>query len=111
MTLRNFLNRRIRHAAVWAILAFTLVWVLSARSFKGIPQHSFTGVAFVVAVFVFLFLSGRARCPKCGEAIGYIDTSEMRKHKKRILSSGLDRCRRCGLNLDEEIPATSTGPS
>jgi hypothetical protein len=61
-------------------------------------RWSFTG-AFICC----LFISSRARCPRCSEVIGYIDTSEMRKHKKRILDAGLDGCRNYGLHLDEQI--------
>jgi hypothetical protein len=65
------------------------------------------GGAFVIALIAFLFVSSRARCPRCSEVIGYIDTSKMRKHKRRILEAGLDRCRSCGLHLDEQIPTAS----
>jgi hypothetical protein len=104
MTLREFLNRRIYRAAICSALAVVVVWAFAIRAPKGSPENYLIGVAFVVGIFAFLFLSSRARCPRCREVIGYIDTSEMRKHKKRILDAGLDRCRNCGLHLDEQIP-------
>jgi hypothetical protein len=104
MTLRQFLNHRIHRAAICSAIAVVVVWAFTIQALKGSPENYLTGVAFVVGVIVFLFLSSRARCPRCREAIGYIDTSEMRKHKKRILDAGLDRCRNCGLHLDEQIP-------
>jgi hypothetical protein len=107
MTLCKFLNRRIYRAAICSAIAVVVAWALTIRAPKGSPENYVMGAAFVVGIFAFLFLSSRARCPRCGEAIGYIDTSEMRKHKKRILDAGLDRCRNCGLHLDERIPPAS----
>jgi hypothetical protein len=104
MTLREFLNRRIRRAAVCSAIALVVVWAFTIRAPRGSPENYLMGAAFVVALIAFLFVSSRARCPRCREAIGYIDTSEMRKYKKRILDAGPDRCRSCGLHLDERVP-------
>jgi uncharacterized protein with PIN domain len=104
MTLREFLKRRICRAAICSAIAVVVVWAFTIRAPKGSPENYVMGVAFVLGIFAFLLLSSRARCPRCKEVIGYIDTSEMRKHKKRILDAGLDRCRNCGLHLDEQIP-------
>ena len=106
MTLREFLNRRGRRAAVCSAIPVIVVWAFAIRAPKGSPENYLMEAAFVVAIVAFLFVSSRARCPRCREAIGYIDTSELRKHKKRILDAGLDRCRSCGLHLDEQIPPT-----
>lgn len=104
MTLREFLNRRIYRAAICSAIPVLVVWAFTIRAPKGSLENYLIGVAFLVGIFALLLLSSRARCRKCGEAIDYIDTSEMRKHKKRILDAGLDRCRNCGLHLDEQIP-------
>ncbi len=104
MTLREFLNRRSRRSAVCLAIAVAFVWAFTFRAPKGSVENYLPGVAFVVALIVHLFVSGRARCPRCRELIGYIDTSQRKKDKKRILESGLDRCRSCGLHLDERIP-------
>jgi uncharacterized protein with PIN domain len=104
MTLREFLNRRIHRAVICSAIAVVVVWAFTIRAPKGSPENYLMGVAFLVGIFAVLFVSSRARCPRCREAIGYIDTSEMRKHRKRILDAGLDRCRNCGLHLDERIP-------
>ena len=104
MTLRELLNRRIYRAALCSALAVGVVWAFALRAPKGSPENYLLGAAFVVGIVAFLFISSRARCPSCRAVIGYIDTSEARKHKKRILDGGLDRCRNCGLHLDEQIP-------
>jgi hypothetical protein len=103
MTLREFLNRRIRRAALCSAIAVLMAWAFTIRAPKGSPENYLMGGVFVVALIAFLFLSSRARCPRCRERLGYVDTSEMRKHKKWILEAGLDRCRSCGLHLDERI--------
>lgn len=106
MTLREFLNRRNNRAAICSAIAVVVAWAFTIRAPKGSPENYLMGVAFVVGISAFLFVSSRARCPRCREAIGYIDTSEMRKHKKRIFDAGLDRCRKCGLHLDEQVRRT-----
>jgi hypothetical protein len=104
MTLRAYLNRRIYRAAILSAIAVVVVWAFTIRAPKGSPENYLMGVAFLVAIFAVAFVSSRARCPRCREAIGYINTSEMREQRKRILDAGLDRCRNCGLHLDERIP-------
>jgi len=104
MTLREFLNRRIFRAVVSSAIAVVLVWAFTHRAPTGSPENDLMGAAFVVAMIAVLFVTHRARCPRCGEAIGYIDTSEMQRYQKRILEAGLDKCGSCGLHLDEQIP-------
>jgi hypothetical protein len=104
MTLREFLNRRMCRIGIFAAIAVALVWSFTIRAPMGSFENYLMGGAFVVGLISFIFVSSRARCPKCGAAIGYIDTSEARKHKKWILDAGLDRCRKCALHLDERIP-------
>ena len=103
MTLREFLNRRIYRAGICSATAVVVIRAFTIRAAKGSPENYLMGVAFVIGIFAFLFLSSRARCPTCTEAIGYIDTSEMRKYKKQILGASFDRCSNCGLHLDERI--------
>lgn len=59
--------------------------------------------AFVAAMIGVPFVTYRARCPRCADAIGYIDTSKMQKYQKRILTAGLESCRRYRLQLNEQI--------
>jgi len=104
MTLREFLNRRSRFAAACLAAAVALTWTFTIRAPKGSAENYLTEVVFLAAIIAYLLVSVRAHCPKCGGAIGYIDTSEMRKYQKRIGEAGLDRCRSCGLHLNEEVP-------
>jgi hypothetical protein len=104
MTLREYLDRRMRRAAVCSAIAVAVVWAFTIRAPTGSPENYLMGAAFVVALISLLFVSSRARCPRCRAAIGYIDTSVMRKYQKRILDAGLNRFRNCALHLDERIP-------
>jgi hypothetical protein len=103
MTLREYLNRRSLRANIVAAIGVAVVWAITIRAPKGSLENTLVGWAFVGGIACSLLFSRRARCPRCGAAIGYIDTSEARSHKRWRQDAGLNWCGNCGLHLDEQI--------
>jgi hypothetical protein len=104
MTLREYLNRRELRVNIVAAFGVAAVWAITIRACKGSLENILVGWAFVAGIACSLLFSRRARCPRCGAAIGYIDLGEGRRSTKWRQDAGLNWCGNCGLHLDEQIP-------
>lgn len=109
MTLRDCLNRRTRPANLWVAFGSEFLCASSMSLLTGDLRDLLIIAAFFGAIVPVIVVASRVRCPQCGEDIGYMDTSRMRKHQQWIEGAGLDWRRRCGLHLDVEIPLDPVG--
>lgn len=102
MTLRDYIEER-----YWrGILIALPVAIPSALIALIAPKESllqFISIAaFLLSILVSTIWVGRLRCPRCGKPLGMV--AQNRKWLTRQIF-GLNRCRSCGLRVDEEIGA------
>jgi hypothetical protein len=106
MTLREYLDRRTLKIALPSAVVVLTDWGIAAYT----PRHSTVrSLAFCVGILFILalgILSRRARCPRCHARLETINTGSW-GIQQRSPFSGLDHCAKCGLHLDQEIPAST----
>lgn len=104
MTLKKYLSRRISWVFIPGCLGFLALHV-TANYMKSNVWRTAETVELPAVFVAAWFTKNRARCPVCNERLDYIDFGS--RKSRRPPAVGLDRCRGCGLHLEEEIPAST----
>jgi hypothetical protein len=103
MTLREYLNRRLWRGRILLATALAVVCAFTFRAPLGSVENAVMRWSFMIAFVGDLWIASRARCPRCGMVIGYIDATEAGSNRKWRKDGGFSRCGNCGLHLEERI--------
>jgi len=102
MTLRDYLNRRNRRVLIPGAVITFIVFAFGVSESKGSTAQVIAGIAVPVFFVLIALFWSRSRCPKWGARLDYIGFGSRRRGRAPRI--GLDRCKSCGLHLNEEIP-------
>ena len=103
MTLRKYLERiRTKRYLIAAAIAMP-AWIVAFISPKGGTVQLVAGAVFLVAAFAGTLSVGRIACPRCANPLGMVAQHRFRFGERFM---HLDKCSKCGLGLEEEVPGT-----